>query len=131
MKLNIVGKMPGPMDNSTNHYVKLSFKEGLEPGFIIQITNALAAKEWERSPGFKPEESARVQSNPENSKVVTPIKTRRGIIGIERSLQEKQRATDDSISMAFQDLKKLMGMAKDMVTISKTISAKIRVSLGH
>lgn len=55
------------------------------------------------------------------------IKTRTGIIGIERSLQERQKATDESISMAFQDLRKLMEMAKDMVSISKTISAKIRV----
>lgn len=55
------------------------------------------------------------------------IKTRTGIIGIERNLQERQKATDQSISMAFQDLRKLMEMAKDMVAISKTISTKIRV----
>ena len=55
------------------------------------------------------------------------MKTRTGIIGIERNLQEKQKVTEQSISMAFQDLKKLMDMAKDMVAISKIISAKIRV----
>lgn len=69
-----------------------------------------------------------LQQTSNTSKPPTPaIKPRTGIIGIERSIQEQQRVTDESINVAFQDLKKLMGMAKDMVVISKTISAKIRV----
>lgn len=56
------------------------------------------------------------------------IKLRTGIVGIERGIQEKQKATDDNISVSFQDLSKLMAMANDMVHISKSISAKIRVS---
>ena len=56
------------------------------------------------------------------------IKLRTGIVGIERGIQEKQKATDESISKAFQDLSKLMNMAKDMVNLSKNISQKIRVS---
>lgn len=56
------------------------------------------------------------------------IKLRTGIVGIERGIQEKQKATDESISKAFQDLSKLMDMAKDMVNLSKNISQKIRVS---
>jgi ESCRT-II complex subunit VPS36 len=56
------------------------------------------------------------------------MKLRTGIVGIERGIQEKQKATDESISRAFQDLSKLMGMAKDMVNLSKNISQKIRVS---
>ena len=67
------------------------------------------------------------QSNASTTKRLPEIKTRTGIIGIERNLQEMQKATDQSISKAFQDLRKLMEMAKDMVSISKTISAKIRV----
>lgn len=59
---------------------------------------------------------------PVNSKI------RSGIVGIERSIEEQHRATDESITVAFQDLKKLMEKAKEMVTISKTISTKIRVS---
>lgn len=58
---------------------------------------------------------------------VQAIQLRTGIVGIERSIQEKQKATDQSISAAFQDLSKLMSMAKDMVHISKSISEKIRV----
>jgi hypothetical protein len=56
------------------------------------------------------------------------FKLRTGIVGIERGIQEKQKATDESISRAFQDLSKLMDMAKDMVHLSKNISQKIRVS---
>lgn len=56
------------------------------------------------------------------------MKLRTGIVGIERGIQEKQKATDESISKAFQDLSKLMNMAKDMVNLSKNISQKIRVS---
>jgi len=48
-------------------------------------------------------------------------------VGIERGINEKQRATDESISAAFQDLNRLMGMAKDMVALSRSISSKIRV----
>jgi ESCRT-II complex subunit VPS36 len=40
----------------------------------------------------------------------------------------KHKATDESISLAFEDLSKLMTMAKDMVQLSKNISDKIRVS---
>lgn len=54
---------------------------------------------------------------------------RLGIVGIERSIEEHHRATDESISVAFQDLKKLMEKAKEMVSISKTISSKIRVTI--
>lgn len=63
------------------------------------------------------------------SRALPPIKLRSGIGFIEKSLQEKQKATDESISIAFQDLSKLMTMAKDMVKLSQIISTKIRVSL--
>lgn len=58
------------------------------------------------------------------------IKLRTGIVGIERSIQEKQKAADESISVAFQDLNKLMTMAKDMVKLSNTISTKIKVNVN-
>lgn len=58
------------------------------------------------------------------------IKTRTGIVGIERGIQEKHRATDASISQAFQDLSKLMAKAKEMVRISQSISNKIKEKQG-
>lgn len=62
-----------------------------------------------------------------NKPQLSTIKLRSGIVGIERSLQEKQKATDESINIAFKDLDKLMTMAKDMVRLSRTISTKIKV----
>lgn len=119
--------MPGPADNSSYNYVKLSFKEGLDSNFITQLSDTIVRRVWE----FAPAEGLILPNNAHNSqgnsKVLPQIKTRTGIIGIERSLQEKQKETDESISLAFQDLTKLMDMAKDMVAVSKTISAKIRV----
>ena len=114
-------KRPGPMDDSSSDYIKLSFKEGCDPEFITNLNSALERKEWEKVPVLQ---DNRTMEN----RAQIAIKQRSGIVSIERSLQEKQRATDDSISLAFQDLKKLMGMAKNMVSISKSISAKIRVS---
>lgn len=69
------------------------------------------------------------QIQPDKPNIPT-IKQRLGIVGIERSLQQKQKETDDNINMAFQDLSKLMTMAKDMVNISRTISNKIKEKQG-
>ena len=52
---------------------------------------------------------------------------RSGIVGIERSLEQKHRDADDSISRAFQGLSQLIDMARDMVTLSRNISIKIKV----
>lgn len=123
---SLVDKMPGPTDNSLYNYVKLSFKEGLDSNFITQLSDTIMRRMWE----FAPASGLRVptvHANQENTKPPSRIKPRTGIIGIERSLEEKQKETNQSISVAFQDLRKLMDMAKDMVAISKTISAKIRV----
>ena len=124
-------KKPGPSDNSIYSYIKLSFKEGLDPNFIVHLSDIIVRRTWELAPIVPinyPDSNA--QNSGDNAKPLPRIKPRTGIIGIERSLQEQQKATDESISMAFQDLKKLMGMAKDMVSISKTISAKIRERQG-
>lgn len=116
--------MPGPTDNSMFNYIKLSFKEGLDSHFLTQLSDTIQKGKWKIDPIISLNTS---NNNQGNSKVLPQIKTRTGIIGIERSLQEKQKETDESISLAFQDLTKLINMAKDMVAISKTISLKIRV----
>ncbi|XP_076675499.1 vacuolar protein sorting 36 [Andrena cerasifolii] len=124
-------KKPGPSDNSIYSYIKLSFKEGLDPNFIVHLSDTIVRRTWELAPIVPINyPDSNTQHSGDNAKPLPRIKTRTGIIGIERSLQEQQKATDESISMAFQDLKKLMGMAKDMVSISKTISAKIRERQG-
>ncbi|XP_063987493.1 vacuolar protein-sorting-associated protein 36 isoform X1 [Diachasmimorpha longicaudata] len=125
-------KLPGPVDTSFHMYIKLSFKEGLDPRFLSDFAEAIMKRTWEIMPMIPTISMSEmsIQSPPGAASQLPTIKTRTGIIGIERSLQERQKATDNSISMAFQDLRKLMEMAKDMVTISKTISAKIRERQG-
>ncbi|XP_026675116.1 vacuolar protein-sorting-associated protein 36, partial [Ceratina calcarata] len=112
-------------------YIKFSFKEGLDSNFITNLSDTISRRAWEITPAMLLNHpDTNTKNSGDVNKPLPQIKTRTGIIGIERSLQEQQKATDESISMAFQDLKKLMEMAKDMVSISKTISAKIRERQG-
>lgn len=52
---------------------------------------------------------------------------RSGIVGIERRIQEKNENTATNINIAFQDLKNLMVMAKDMVRLANVMSIKMKV----
>ncbi|CAH0384681.1 unnamed protein product [Bemisia tabaci] len=102
---------PGPVLTSPFNYVKLSFKENVDENFVGNLDEVI--NEHHKN------ESSKSGNAP------TRIKLRTGIVGIERSIHEKNKVTDESITVAFQDLSKLMTMAKDMVVISKTISDKI------
>ena len=55
---------------------------------------------------------------------------RTGISGIEKKLSQKAKQDHDSISKAFEDLDKLVEMAKPMVKLAQSISAKIRDKEG-
>ncbi|XP_047545798.1 vacuolar protein-sorting-associated protein 36 [Vanessa atalanta] len=127
----IPGKRPGPAVVSPYHFIKFSFKDGIDNAFYKALSEAVAAKAWERTQQVSTSSNLPA-SNSTPKPSVTPInsKIRSGIVGIERSIEEQHRATDQSISVAFQDLKKLMEKAKEMVTVSKTISSKIREKQG-
>lgn len=114
-------KTPGPSDNSLAKFIKLSGRNGMDEEFVKALKETVAAKVWETSVNNQSTQAAAKSPR---------IKLRTGIVGIERNLQEKQKQTDDSIQLAFQDLNKLMIMAKDMVGLSKVISAKIRERHG-
>lgn len=43
----VSGKTPGPVNRSIHHYVKLSFKEGLENNFLQIINDTIQNKKWE------------------------------------------------------------------------------------
>lgn len=119
-------KPPGPVQSSLNNYIKLSFKDGLDDSFVRDLRNAVTARAWE----FLPIVQAQ-QTRGAPGKIMPPaIKPRTGIVGIERGLQEKQKQTEQTISVAFQDLSKLMDKAKEMVNLSKVISTKIREKQG-
>ncbi|XP_049696942.2 vacuolar protein-sorting-associated protein 36 isoform X2 [Helicoverpa armigera] len=125
------GKRPGPAVASPFHFVKFSFKDGIDQGFYRALTDAVTAKAWERpTPLSSPISATSPNASPKPSVAPVNSKMRSGIVGIERSIEEQHRATDQSITVAFQDLRKLMEKAKDMVAISKNISNKIRDKQG-
>jgi ESCRT-II complex subunit VPS36 len=113
-------KQPGPSNSSTANFIKLSGRNGVDVAFVSSLNETVAARIWQATETLEEE----VVEKPRE------IKLRTGIMGIERGLQAKQQQRDESISMAFQDLSKLMNMAKDMVGISKAISTKIRDRQG-
>lgn len=119
-------KTPGPMDNSSASFIKLSGRNGLDDNFICALNETILTKVWEIS---EQPQNTEISKSPD-ANVSPRIKLRTGIVGIERGLQERQKKTDDNIQLAFQDLNKLMTMAKDMVGISKAISGKIRERQG-
>ena len=53
-----------------------------------------------------------------------------GIVGIERGIKENLRTQDRSIAQAFEDLDQLMRQAKDMVSLSRNLTAKLNTSGG-
>jgi ESCRT-II complex subunit VPS36 len=108
-------KNPGPMEFSRSSFIKFSGPSGISSNFIQALNETLLARVFEIS--------SSISTSPSN---VPRIKQRSGIVGIEKSIQEKQKKTDENISVAFQDLSKLIGMAKEMVNVSKSISQKIR-----
>ncbi|XP_013778266.1 vacuolar protein-sorting-associated protein 36-like [Limulus polyphemus] len=105
----------GPVQHSPFSFVKFTFKNGGEIDFYTQLNSAIEKREWEQKLLLGKSER----------------KLRTGIVGIERQIQEKQKETDKSISAAFKDLSKLMDMAKDMVSLSKTIAQKIQDQKGE
>lgn len=110
-----------PVSYSMYNYVKLSFRDGCSNDVMGLLNQCLQKKHWTITLA-----SSQIVNRPQQSQ----IKLRTGIVGIERSLQQKQKATDESLTAAFQDLDKLMSMAKDMVRLSQIISSKIRERQG-
>lgn len=111
-------RSPGPASTSAFNFVKLGFKDKIDAEFVAALNQAIQEKKWEHTGSQKP------------SEIKPAIKLRTGIVGIERGIEEKRKAANESISVAFQDLNKLMVMAKEMVTLSKNISNKIREKQG-
>ncbi|CAH1391815.1 unnamed protein product [Nezara viridula] len=111
----------GPVQTTPTNFIKLSYNNDLHYYLLPALRKALSAKRWTF---ISPEIPQPIQE-PELT-----IKTRTGIVGIERGLHEKQKETEKTISIAFQDLSILMDKAKEMVNLSKVISTKIREKQG-
>lgn len=98
----------------------------MDEEFVAALGETVSARIWQISTQHLP-----VVGGSAGPTVPAPrIKLRTGIVGIERTLQERQKQTDENITLAFTDLKKLMTMAQEMVGLSKAISTKIRERQG-
>lgn len=113
----------GPVASSFSSYIKLSFRQGGCSCFHQALQKAIGDREWEK---------VAVPSLPSSHGKQSKGKTiHTGILGIERAIQAKQQETNQNISRAFEDLKNLMSLAKDMVSLSKSISNKIKEHSGE
>ncbi|XP_050691093.1 vacuolar protein-sorting-associated protein 36-like [Eriocheir sinensis] len=111
------GQPSGPVATSQASYVRLSFKHGGCSSFQHALQKALEARAWETA------DTAQISNSmkpPGSRKIHT------GILGIERAIQAKQEEANQNISRAFEDLRNLMELAKDMVRLSRNISNKIK-----
>lgn len=111
------GQPSGPVATSHASYVRLSFKHGGCSTFQQALQTALEARAWET---IGTNQLANSVKPPGSRKIHT------GILGIERAIQAKQEETSQNISRAFEDLKNLMDLAKEMVNLSRSISNKIK-----
>nr|ACO15522.1 Vacuolar protein-sorting-associated protein 36 [Caligus clemensi] len=99
--------------------VKLSFHNGGMKDFYSKLMTALTQQQWLISTATQV-----------SRKNIPAKKIRSGIGGIEKSIALRAKERDTTISKAFQDLDQLMEMAKPMVSLAKSISAKLREKQG-
>ena len=113
----------GPFSSSPYGHIKLAMKQNDLSLCMVQLQMALSDRVWESS-------HFRNKVLTTASPVSGPKPAAAGILGIERAMEAKHHATNQSISLAFEDLKKLMSQAKDMVAISHNIASRIKEQ-GH
>ncbi|KAF9559929.1 Vacuolar protein-sorting-associated protein 36 [Mortierella alpina] len=110
--------------------VKLSFRSGGNSNFHSQLKAAMASKAWEAKSKPRPALATRnssVTQPPETAPAPTPLKVG-GISGIMRNAETTRKATDETLSEAFQDLQGLMDKAAEMVALAETISSRLAKS---
>ncbi|ESO92493.1 hypothetical protein LOTGIDRAFT_202604 [Lottia gigantea] len=116
-------KSAGPSTYSAHSYIRLSFRESGEHDILRSLDEALQAKKWEQT-------SAPLSQTGTVIKDPFSARHRPGIVGIERSIQQKNTHTNKQISVAFEDLNKLIQQAKEMVSLTKSIATKIKEKQG-
>ena len=104
-----------PFPKQRSGHVKLSFRSGGQQEFWAQLSRVLEAKAW----------TVVARAAPAKREM------RAGITGIEKNLHQRAKQDNANISKAFEDLNKLMEMAKPMVKLAQSISTKIREKQGE
>ena len=103
-----------PFKKEKFNFIKISFRTGGHVEFYNHLNSALKDKLW-----------TIVAKNPPKREI------RAGITGIEKKLSQKAKQDNANISKAFEDLNKLIEMAKPMVKLAQSISTKIREKQGE
>ena len=106
-----------PFTKQKHTAIKISFRGGGQTEFHQQLTGCLDSKAWKVEPAV--------------SRAPPKREIRAGITGIEKKINLKARQDNANISKAFEDLDKLMEMAKPMVKLANSISTKIREKQGE
>ncbi|XP_037077677.1 vacuolar protein-sorting-associated protein 36-like [Pollicipes pollicipes] len=111
-------KPGGPVNKSSHNHVKLSFRSGGMHETFQRLDEAMRRQDWVRTGSFSATTSGDKRGY------------RAGIVGIEKKLVAEQQQQSQNITDAFRDLTKLMEAAREMVSLSRQISAKITERQG-
>ena len=114
----VAGKPAGPMNRSSHSHAKFSFRSGGMHEMFLRLQEVMSRQEWLKTGSFSASTSGDKRGY------------RAGIVGIEKKLVAEQQQQSQSISEAFRDLTNLMDAARDMVALSRQISAKITEKQG-
>lgn len=116
---------PGPVPQSAHNVVKIAYSDGdAAEQFVVKF------RHWLKAMAAAPQSTTTTATTAQPA-ARPPAALRSGIVGIERTIQQRQQTTDATISVAFQDLSKLMALAKDMCAVSQAISAKVVQRTGE
>jgi len=107
-----------PFTKQKHNSIKISFRGGGQAEFHQHLSRCLESKAWK-------------VVEPVASRVPAKREIRAGITGIEKKINMKAKQDNANISKAFEDLNKLMEMAKPMVQLANSISTKIRDKQGE
>ncbi|KAF9962411.1 hypothetical protein BGZ72_006233 [Mortierella alpina] len=106
--------------------VKLSFRSGGSSNFHSQLKAAMASKAWASKSKPRPALATRNSSTQPAETAAAPTYVKvGGISGIMRNAETNRKATDETLSEAFQDLQGLMDKAAEMVALAETISSRL------
>ncbi|KAG0363281.1 Vacuolar protein-sorting-associated protein 36 [Gamsiella multidivaricata] len=111
--------------------VKLSFRAGGNSNFHTLLKAAMATRAWEAKPKPHPEPTmglASSASQQDSTPGSSPVIKVGGISGIMRTVETNKKATDETLSQAFQDLQGLMDKAAEMVALAESISNRLAKS---
>ncbi|KAI1715188.1 EAP30/Vps36 family domain-containing protein [Ditylenchus destructor] len=125
-----MGHPQGPVAASGFRSMRFVFRNGGEEEFYKRYLEALNRQTWKRTSSSSSSAGSRNSHMHSTTGSGTGVRNV-GILGIEKRLAEQHQKAHDTISQAFEDMSVLMSSAKDMVTLSKSITERLRLKKGE